>query len=252
MDKAQVLVQSMKIIEFIKTLISYFLIGVACLIFMPPCMIIACLPARYRYDNRLFFFLADIFYKIVVYSTLNKVTIIGKQNLPKKSAIFVANHASAFDIPLLGSLCNGYPHIWLVMSYYLNSPVIGFFIRRMFVAVDQSSPSKAARSLIQVYRFLNGKNRHLLIFPEGGRYPAGLHKFYEGFAIVARKTNKPVVPVYMPNNGKIYPPHSFLIHSYPVVAVVGEPFYVGSDETDSAFVARVRDWFLEEQRKYTA
>lgn len=241
----------MKIIEFIKTLISYFLIGIACLICMPPCLVIACLPAKYRYDNRLFFFIADVFYKMVVYSTLNKVTIVGKQNLPKDSSIFVANHQSAFDIPLLGSLCNGYPHVWLVMSYYLKSPVIGFFISRMFIPVDQSDPSKAARSLIRVYRFVNEKKRHLLIFPEGGRYP-DLNKFFEGFAIVARKTGKAVIPVYMPNNGKIFPPHSFLIHSYPVIALVGEPFYVGSEETDSAFVARVRDWFLEQQRKYTA
>ena len=135
------------------------------------------------------------------------------------------------------------------MAYYLKTPVIGFLLKRMFVVVDQSDPGKAARSLIQVYRFLQGNNRHLLIFPEGGRYLNGLHKFYEGFGIIARKTNRPVIPVYMPNNGKIYPPYSFLIHSYPVVAHVGEPFYIEESETESAFVERVRDWFLKAERE---
>ena len=54
----------MKIFVLLKTLISYILIGIACFIFMPPCIIIAWLPARYRYDNRLFFFWPTIFTKV--------------------------------------------------------------------------------------------------------------------------------------------------------------------------------------------
>lgn len=240
----------MKLIELVKTLISYTIILLASIIFVPPCLIIACLPARYRYNNKLFYVLADWYYKIVVYASLNPVSIIGKQNLPKKPAIFVANHQSAFDIPLLGALCNGYPHVWLVMEYYIHKPILGFFIRRMFVSVDQSSSAKAARSLMQILRFLNGHKRHLLIFPEGGRYPNGVHRFFAGFAIIARKTKRPVVPVFMPNNGKIYPPHSFLVHSYPVIAVIGESFFCGDDESDEVFVERIRSWFLEQQKKY--
>jgi len=235
---------------YLKTVISYFLIGLLGLVFMPPCILIAYLPARYRYDNRLFFFLADVFYKLVVCVSFNRLIIEGKENLPRSASVFVANHASAFDIPVLGSLCNGYPHVWLVMSYYINAPILGFFIKRMFVPVDQSDPSKAARSLIQVYRFVQAKKRHLLIFPEGGRYVEGINKFYEGFAIIAQKTGMPVIPVYMPNNGKIYPPHSFLIYSYPVIVSIGAPLYLKEGETNSEFVARVREWFLEQQKRY--
>ena len=243
----------MKIALFLKTLVSYVLIGLSCLVFMLPAMLIACLPARYRYDNRIFFFLAYCFYKCIVYAPLNKVTIKGKENLPKEPAIFVANHQSSFDIPLLGSLCGMFPHVWLVLEYYIKTPVLGFFIRRMFISVDSSNPAKAARSLIQVYRFLNGKKRHLLIYPEGGRFNDGtIHHFFVGFAVIARKTGRPVIPVFMPNNGKIFPPYSFLIYSYPVVSIVGEPMYIKEDETDVAFVARVRQWFVEMNAQYVA
>ncbi len=238
----------MKIFELARTLVSYVLIGIACLIFMPPCFIIACLPARYRYDNRLFFFLADYFYKSVVLATLNKQVTLGRQHLPKVPAIFVANHQSSLDIPVVGALCNKVPHVWLVLEYYLKTPILGFFIRRMFISVDQSNPAKAARSLIQVYKFVNGKNRHLLIFPEGGRFKE-INTFFEGFAIIARRTGRPVIPVYMPNNASIFPPHSFLIYTYPVVTIIGKPFYVQKDETDAAFVARVRQWFLDQQQR---
>ena len=242
----------MPFFDLIKTLVSYTIVFFASIIFVPPCLIIASLPEKYRYNNTLFFTLADWYYKIVVLATLNPISITGMEHLPKQPAIFIANHQSSFDIPLFGSLCNGYPHVWLVMEYYIHTPLLGFFIKRMFVSVDQSSPAKAARSLIQVYRFLNGHKRHLMIFPEGGRYLNGLHRFYLGFAIIARKIKRPVIPVYMPNNGKIYPPHSFLIHSYPVIAIIGEPFYCQEDETDEQFVERVRGWFLEQQRKYAA
>ncbi len=238
----------MKIFEFLKTFISYAIIGLAFIFFMLPGYIIACFPARYRYDNRLFFFFADCFYKTVVFASLSKHVSKGEENLPKVPAIFVANHQSSFDIPVLGSLCNGYPHVWLVLEYYLQKPILGFFIRRMFISVDQSNPAKAARSLIQVYKFIQGKDRHLMIFPEGGRFTDGVvHKFFSGFAIIARKTKRPVIPVFMPNNGKIFPPYSFLIHSYPVITIIGEPFFVQDEETDQDFVLRVRQWFLDQQ-----
>ena len=130
---------------------------------------LACLPAIGTITVSSFF-LADYFYKSVVLATLNKQVTLGRQHLPKVPAIFVANHQSSLDIPVVGALCNKVPHVWLVLEYYLKTPIIGFFIRRMFISVDQSNPAKAARSLIQVYKFVNGKNRHLLIFPEGGRF----------------------------------------------------------------------------------
>ena len=131
--------------ELFKTLLSYTIIGIAACFFVPPCLVIACLPARYRYDNRVFFFLTDRFYKIVIAATFNKYIVEGKEHLPTEPAIFVANHQSSLDIPVLGSLCNGYPHVWLVLELYLQTPILGFFIKRMFIAVDQSNPAKAAR-----------------------------------------------------------------------------------------------------------
>lgn len=175
------------------------------------------------------------------------VKVIGKENIPAGPVVFVANHQSALDIPVMGSLCNGVPHVWLVMAYYINTPVLGFFIKRMFVSVDQENPTKAARSLIQVLRFVKEKNRHFIIFPEGGRYIDGkIHDFFQGFAIIAKKTERPVVPVYMPNNGKIYPPGSFLIHNYTLKIVIGRPFEYEQDDTDETFTEKVRSWFLQQ------
>lgn len=230
-----------------RTCLTYLIVFIAGAVLVPPCLIIACLPAKYRYDNRLFFLLLDYFYKIVVYAPLTPVHITGEEHLPKDAAIFVANHQSSFDIPALGSLCNGVSHVWLVLAYYVSTPVLGFFITRMFVPVDKKQSGSSARSLIQLYRFVEGKQRHLLIFPEGGRFIDGtIHPFYEGFAMIAKKTGRPVIPVYMPNNGKLYPPFSFYVYPVDVVIHIGAPFYFQETDTEAEFTQRVRQWFIEQ------
>jgi 1-acyl-sn-glycerol-3-phosphate acyltransferase len=241
----------MKLILIVRTLFSYLLCGIGIILFIPPLFLLACLPARVRYNNLIFFILLSWFYRWVCFASLNRLQIHGLQNLPNTPALFVANHQSAFDIPVVGSLCYGAPHIWLVLAYYLQTPVLGFFIRRMFVPVERDQPVKAAESLRKIIRFLQDRPRHLIIFPEGMRHADGaIHEFYEGFALIAKRTGRPVIPVYMPNNIRIYPVSSFYIYSAPLDVIIGEPMYKEADETDTAFVNRVRQWFINQYNKY--
>ena len=241
----------MKWISGIRTVLSYTLVGMGFLIFIPPCFIIACLPARYRYGNRVFFMLLGWFYKWIVYSSLNPVTILGVRNLPTTPAIFVANHQSAFDIPVLGMLCKGYSHVWLVLAYYVTTPVLGFFITRMFVPVERGHAQKAAGSLRRVMRYIETHEAHLIIFPEGARYAdREIHPFFEGFAVVAKHTQRPIIPVYLPTVGTIYPINSFYVHSAPLDIIIGTPLYIQDGETEAVFTERVRMWFKNEQQKY--
>jgi len=227
----------------IRTLFSYVLIGLLCLVVIPPCLAIACLPARYRYDNAFFFYLFDCLYKGTVRCSFSSFVVRGV--LATEPAIIVANHQSSLDIPVVGALCNRHPHVWFALSYYVRFPVLGFFIRRMFVSVDRDVPVKAARSLLQVYRSIKSTQRHLIIFPEGSRFIDGkIHPFFEGFAMLAKKTGRPVVPIWMPNNGKIYPPYSFYIYRYPVLVEIGESMYHQEGESDKEFTERVRTWFV--------
>lgn len=235
-----------KLYLLLRTLASYTIIGIITFVFIPPCFVIACLPARWRLDNRLFFRLLDIYFKCTFLATFRPVTMIGRENLPKVPSIFVGNHQSSLDIPVMGSLCNGFPHVWLVLAYYVDAPVLGFFVRRMFIPVDRAHAGKAARSLLQVYRFIKDHPRHLIIFPEGGRFIDGeIHPFFEGFAMLAKKTGRPVIPAFMPHNRIIYPPGSFYIYPGSIKIIVGEAFFYREDETDEQFTARVRDWFLK-------
>ncbi len=241
-----------KKLAFIRTLFSYALgaiTGIFC--FLPCLILVAVLPDRYRYDNRVLFKLLDWTFKGIIRATLVPVHVKGVEHLPHEPVVFVANHQSAMDIPLVGMLMNGYPHIWYVMEYYAHVPILGFFVRRMGIVVDRKSPASAARAIIRGMHMTEHKKRHSIIFPEGGRYTDGkIHEFFYGFAVIAKKTRRPVIPIFIYNVGKVYPPGSFLINWYPIMVTVGTPIAYMPGETDMLFGERVRDWFVEQQAQH--
>lgn len=233
------------LIIFLRTILSYILsiiVGTIC--FIPTLLLVALLPSRYRYDNKLLFWFLDCTYQGICAAMFIRIKIRGKENLPQEPAIFIANHQSSLDIPVLGLVARGHPHIWFVLIRFAHTPVLGFFVRRMTAPVDQDSPTKSARSLITGLRLVKDKNRHVLLFPEGGRFNDGqIHDFFGGFVILAKQTGRPVIPVLMRNLGKVYPPHSFLIYHHRVELLIGAPLLMEPEETDEQFALRAHTWF---------
>lgn len=238
------------ILKLLRTLLSYLLFVILVLVLAIPCLIFILLPARWRYDNKLYFWMTYIFYKATLLFSFVPIEFIGKENLPKEPAVFVANHQSALDIPLVGSLMGGFPHIWLAwanLKYYW----IGIVISRMTVLIDTTTPMKGMRSLIKAIKMFDGKQRHVIIFPEGGRFIDGnkIHDFFAGFVIIAKRTKRPVIPILILNAYKVYPPGAFFINRYPVRVIIGKPFYFKEGESDDAFKNRVRKWFVDIESK---
>jgi len=215
-----------------------------------PMLIFILLPARWRYDNKLFFLLSHFFYRATLFLLFIPIEFVGKENIPKEPSIIVPNHQSSLDLPLVGSLLNGYPHIWMAWIK-LKHHWMGFVIRRMAILIDPSSTMKAMRSLVKAIKVIKNKKHHVIIFPEGGRYIDGnkVHDFFGGFVIMAKKTRRPVVPVLILNAYKVYPPGAFLIERYPIKVIVGKPFFYQEEESDNEFKTRVKKWFVENVEK---
>ncbi len=237
----------MKLLVLLRTLLSYFIFLLIILIFIIPFFVLALLPKLYLKR----FILLDKFYKLILYSTFLPIKIKGLENVPAdRSAIFVANHQSAIDVPALGSILKNHPHIWMFLAYYSRIPIIGFIIRRLFIEVEQEKSLNASISILKAIKTAKEKDASIIIFPEGGRFIDGeIHKFFEGFAFITEKVNMPVIPVYMPNNGKIFPPNSFLIHYFDLDMIIGKPFVLENGESISDFTCRVREWFVNENNK---
>lgn len=212
----------------------------ACVI---PVLIIATLPARWRFALRPFYWISQGVYYLLIASWLVPVKITGRHHIPKTGPlIFVANHQSAVDIPLLGILARGQPHVWMVWHELAQYPFFGYLLKSMFILVDTRSPRRALGAVAKA-ESLN--EHHLMIFPEGGRYTDGtIHHFFRGFALVAERTGRPVIPVYLGNTAAVCRPPSLWIEYAPVHVVIGPPFTYYEGESSEDFTARVHAWFV--------
>jgi len=232
---------------FLRSTFSYLFLGIVLVFIGIPCFLMMLLPDRWRYDNKFFFWLSHVFYVASLKAAMIPVTIIGKENIPKEPVIIAANHQSSLDIPLVGSVLNGFPHVWLAKSELARTP-LSPILRRMAVLIDMSTPQRGLRSLMKAIKLVNGKKRHAIIFPEGGRDINGntVCEFFAGFAMLAKHTNRPVVPIMIFDAYKVYPPGSYFVHRHPVKVVIGKPIHMKDNEDTDEFRDRVYQWFVRQ------
>jgi 1-acyl-sn-glycerol-3-phosphate acyltransferase len=232
--------------QILRNLFFYSVTVILVIILAPPLLIFALLPDRMRYDNKFFYACLHLLYRGVVFALWIPVKIYGKNNIPKSPVIFVANHQSAFDIPLIGMLMGMYPHLWMYKSELDSVPVLGFLTRRFGVSVDRTLARQGARALFDALRLIQGKNRHIIIFPEGERFSDGkVHEFLSGFALLAEKAERPVVPIYLQNVYKVCPAGHFSVNYAQVSITIGHGLIRQPDETAQDFTHRVQQWFIQ-------
>jgi 1-acyl-sn-glycerol-3-phosphate acyltransferase len=228
------------------SLVARTFLIVLIIVFLIPLLFCLMLPKRLLIDNPIFAWLTRFFYWFCIKGSMLDITYKGRENIPDEPVIIVANHQSSFDIPLIGYALGKRHHIWLALSQLVEWLSLRFVLPRVAVLVDTSTPIKGLRTLLQAINLLKEHTWDVIIFPEGGRFTDGLvHDFYAGFATIAQKTGRPVVPIRIFGINKVYPPDAWLIHYYPVTVVIGKPFVMQPDETDQAFKDRMYQWFVD-------
>lgn len=231
----------------IKTLVSRVLLLCIILLYSIPFSITLLIPTKWLYRIPLFYWMTYSFYWFVLKCSFLNVTFEGIENIPEEPAVFVANHQSSLDIPLIGYLLKGAPQIWLAATSLKKFFLYRIALPKFVVWVNMVNSHTGMRSLVQVIRIIHKTKQHIIIFPEGARFTDGsIHNFFAGFAILARKTGRPVVPVRLFGLNEVYPPNSFWVYCYPVRVVIGKPMHRNEDESDQEFRTRVRSWFLEQ------
>ena len=115
---------------------------------------------------------------------------------PEKPYVFVANHISYLDIPMILLVVRRRAFRVLGKTEMRRIPIFGYIYSRAVVMVDRSSPdqrSKSARELIGVLR----QGISVFIFPEGTFNETGrpLKTFYDGAFRIAIETQTPIKPI---------------------------------------------------------
>lgn len=124
---------------------------------------------------------------------------------PEADYVFVANHHSALDIPVLLAAFPLRVRM-LAKATLFRIPFLGWYIRRVgYVPVDRDDP-RVARRVLQAGLLGAGRGGSLLVFPQGTRTPEGhIGAFKRGAVYLARATGLPVVPVAVINAGNLLP-----------------------------------------------
>ncbi len=236
----------------LRTLISRFLVIILIILALPIVVLMMILPERIRYTTRpLFWGLAVVCGGVIRILRLCFIPVsyhVDEQLAKSKGpVIFVANHQSVFDAPLLGVMARGKPHIWLARHELMQWKLLRWILPRLSVVVNVTSRQHAMASLLRLVRLVKGKDIDIMIFPEGARYSDDkVHKFYGGFVALAKLLKRPVVPVCIVGVNKVYPPDTFWVHKHPIKVIVGKPFEFKEGETDDEFKERVHQWFVEQ------
>lgn len=146
-----------------------------------------------------------------------------------RNFIFVANHASYFDIP---AVTIGLPtQIRIVYKRELEKiPFIGWALKygNTYISIDRGRSQDAAESLEKaVHKIRNGAS--VVLFAEGTRTLDGkLQLFKRGPFNLAVRAGVPIVPVTINGSFKIMPKHSMRITPGTITLVLGKPITVRS------------------------
>ena len=113
-----------------------------------------------------------------------------------KQYVFVFNHISYLDIPIILKTISKQHFRVLGKASMAKIPVFGFFYRNAAVMVDRKNPHNRAQSL-RILKSIINKNISVVIAPEGtfNMTNKPLKEFYDGAFKIAIETQTPIKPI---------------------------------------------------------
>lgn len=132
------------------------------------------------------------------------ITVNGIENLPKdETVLFVANHQSYLDIPLLMSAID-IPKGFIAKKELESWPAVSYWMRNIrCIFMDRDNMRKSAEAIVEGIKTLKS-GYSMVIFPEGTRSNGGPHgEFKAGSFKLATKSRVSIVPVTIDGTYKI-------------------------------------------------
>ncbi|QGY40836.1 1-acylglycerol-3-phosphate O-acyltransferase [Pseudodesulfovibrio cashew] len=144
---------------------------------------------------------------------------------PNGHYVFIVNHQSNLDIPVLFELLKGNRIRFVAKKSLFDIPIYGKALAHAgHICIDRENRRSAMKSLGEaVEKAKSGFSP--VIFPEGTRNTSldELMEFKVGGMIIALKSGLPVVPIVITNTGRVMGKGQFVIDNRPVVRVKALP-----------------------------
>jgi 1-acyl-sn-glycerol-3-phosphate acyltransferase len=126
-----------------------------------------------------------------------RVEVSGRENVPAgASCIFLANHVSNLDPPVLFPVLPGRSSV-LLKKELMRIPILGMAMRMGgFVPVERGGRRDAPQASVAAAAAALRSGLHMVIFAEGTRSKDGrLAAFKRGPFYLAKETGAPIVPI---------------------------------------------------------
>jgi len=188
---------------------------------------------------------------LLLVSTI-KVSVKGYQNINlKKPCIYMSNHLSNFDIPvLLANLPAQFR--WLAKAELFKIPIFGYAMQRAgYISIDRSDRKSAIESLKRAATSVRD-GTSIMIFPEGTRSQEhAIQSFKKGGFVLAVDSGVPIVPIVINGTWDIMSKDRILIRSGNVVLNIAEPIETSVYErkTKDDLMKKVRQVIIESFEK---
>lgn len=160
----------------------------------------------YDKDSRFYRGLLYFCTAVAVFFLRIKISVHGKEQIPKSSYLFVGNHRSNFD-PLLSWHVFGDSNLSFISKpENFNVPIFGKYVRRIcFMGIDRSNPRQSMRVINAAADLIRCGEVSVGVYPEGKRsFDGSLLPFHNGVFKIAIKTGCPIVVVGIDGTEKIH------------------------------------------------
>jgi 1-acyl-sn-glycerol-3-phosphate acyltransferase len=195
-------------------------------------------------NDEVFFVYARSWSKLLLWFSNVHVTTEGASVLrPGERHIYVSNHASLFDIPVI--LANVPDNVRIMYKRELrNIPIFGWCLRfSPYIAIDRERSREASDVLDAVVDTLS-TGSSVLVFPEGTRSEDGrVGVFRRGAIALAVRSGRTIVPLSLIGTSGILPKKTRHIQGGNVTLKIDVPITVpqpATREIEKGLVAKVR------------
>ena len=138
------------------------------------------------------------------------LVVEGQENIPENGAcVFVGNHRSYYDIPLLLTALDG-PHGILAKEELEKIPLLNRWMKLLGCVFVKRDDVRASVKALNDATAIVESGKSFIIFPEGTRYKGeegGVGEFKNGAFRIAVKTGAPVVPVAISGARSLFESH---------------------------------------------
>jgi len=196
--------------------------------------------------------IARIWSKSILFVSGIEVFVAGLANIDtSKSYIYMSNHRSNFDIPVLLG-CLPIQFRWLAKAELFKIPIFGRAMQGAgYVKIDRTNRESAFKSIDEVAaKMKNGVS--VMIFPEGTRSQDGnLKPFKKGGFVMAVDTGAPIVPVILRGTRSIMAKGSWRINPGKVTLSIEKPIDTSDSTRDTKddLIKNVRNVICEVYEK---